>query len=250
MESGGLLTSDDVPPALVGAAWRSGGVGGHEAAASLVRLVARGHVAVSPAAGSDVCTFQLDRSKSRRGPHDLDSMDRELVAAVFRNQSAFTMGQLLAASSVGSQPMASGIQKWRHSVEREAVRRHMSGAAAIVSRHELRHVRSELSRLLAEAARIPGTDLPARAVELAVVFGFERKLQLALPVPSSEDAPHGAQAAARWLCSARCGRSTVVACLRRALSARPSPSPLKLGVTRPTHQIPRVIDDGKTRLGG
>lgn len=250
MEPTDLLTSDDVPPALVGAAWRSGEAGARDAAASLVRLVARGHVAVSPAAGSDVCTFQLAESKSRRGPRNLDSMDRELVRAVFRGQSSFTLGQLLVASPDWSQSMASGIQKWRQLVEQEAARRHMSGAAAIVTRRELRGVRSELSRLLAEAARIPGTDVPVRAVELAVVFGFERKLQQALPDSSSEDVPRGSQAAVRWLCSAKCGRSTVLACLRRALGARPAPPPLELGVTRPTHQMPRVVDDGKTRLGG
>jgi len=250
LESAGLLASDDVPPALVGAAWRSGDVGGREAAASLISLVARGYIAVNPADGADICTFRLAGSKSRRRLHNLDSMDRELVAAVFRNQPSFTLGELLAAPPVRSQSTASRIQKWRQLVQQEAVRRHLSGAAAVLTRRELRNIRSELSRLLVGAASIPGTELPARAVELAVVFGLERKLKLALPVPSSGDVPHGSQAAVRWLCSVRYGRSTVLACLRRALCARPTPPPLKLGVTRPTHQMPRVIDDGKTRFGG
>lgn len=243
-------------PALVGAAWRPGRVGGREAAATLLAAIESGHVSVTHSAGGEILEFRLAGSLARSGGRALRSahvqgltaLDRSFLVTLFAGSSATTLGELRADSGEGRR-VRTHLLEWRQLVEREAATMQLVGRGRTISHHTLATVREALRDTLDEADG-SGASLEPRSAELAVVFGLERQLHEALDaVPMSEAATRAA--GVRLACGSAAGRSSAIAALVRALSPRhPSAPPVRIGVTVPLHQMPRVVDDGRTRLGG
>jgi len=218
-------SGESMHPALVGASLHNGRAGGREATATLIHLVGRGALRVSPTQvpgtrfGKPMTLDSLELSlvpgitTARHNAHSpyvaqgrvegLCKLDRHLLSILFDRIAGaprFTLLDLELFSSTRPWEFWVYLREWRRAV-RDEVRR------LPLPRESLLAIEATVEKSIAD-----GQTLRRQTLDFALVFGLEDRVTSQLDRASST--PEGAE----LLYRASSGRRTPVQSLRRVMS--------------------------------